>query len=85
MKNEWIKFKKCLTNCELDTIPNQSLRIWRGQEKSIQFSEESSRKIHELGNIELHELGPKSEPSSASLEAYTGGIDLLRLQHLSST
>ena len=26
-------------------------------EKSIEFSEESSRAIHELGNIELHELG----------------------------
>ena len=26
-------------------------------EKSIKFSEESSRTIHELGNIELHELG----------------------------
>ena len=26
-------------------------------EKSINFSEESSRTIHELGNIELHELG----------------------------
>ena len=25
--------------------------------KSIKFSEESSRTIHELGNIELHELG----------------------------
>ena len=26
-------------------------------EKSIKFIEESSRKIHELGNIELYELG----------------------------
>ena len=26
-------------------------------EKSIKFSEESSRTLHELGNIELHELG----------------------------
>ena len=37
--------------------PNQSLKIWERQEKSIKFSEESSRTIHELGNIELHELG----------------------------
>ena len=30
-------------------------------EKSIKFSEESSRTIHELGNIELHELGQISK------------------------
>ena len=42
---------------ELDPVPNQLLKIWEKPEKSINFSEESSRTIHELGNIELHELG----------------------------
>ena len=39
-------------------IPDQ-INYWRFGEdrKSIKFSEEFSRAIHELGNIELHELG----------------------------
>ena len=57
MKKEWVKFKKWLTNYDLDTTANQSLKIWEKTGESIKFSEESSRIILELGNIELHELG----------------------------
>ena len=52
---------KWLTNYELDIIPNQSLKIWGRQENPSKFSEESSGTIHELGNIELHELGQISK------------------------
>ena len=41
---------------ELDPVPNQKEDL-KKPEKSIQFSEESSRTIHELGNVGLHGLG----------------------------
>ena len=49
---------------------------------SGRFSEESSRTIHELGNIELHELGQVSRTVSMPilLDAHTGGIVLLLLR-----
>ena len=49
-----------VTSYELDIIPNQLLKIGWRPKKSIKFTEDSSRTIHELGNIELHELGQRS-------------------------
>ena len=40
-------------------------------EKSIKYSEESSRTIHELVNIELHELGQISRTANANLAGST--------------
>ena len=36
---------------------NLFLKIWENPENSMKFSEESRRIIHEMGNIELYELG----------------------------
>ena len=51
------------------------------------FSEESSRIIHEMCNIELFELGQvyRNRPVPFMLEALAGGIDLLFLWRLFST
>ena len=53
--------------------PMQLLKIWRNPEKSIKFSEESSRTIYELGTIELHELGQ----ISASFQNVSKNRDVL--------
>ena len=53
---------------------NQLLKFWESQKKSIEFSEESSRTIHALGNIELHELGEISR----AVQCHS---DFLRLRH----
>ena len=54
---EWVKFRKWLTNYELDIIPKSMTEDLGKTRKTIKFREEWSRAIHELGNIELHELG----------------------------
>ena len=85
MKKEWVIFKKWMIGTGYHT--QSIIEDLEKAEKSIKFSEESSRTIHELGNIALHELGTAIQNRSLPilLEAHTRGIDILLLEHLSST
>ena len=79
-KFKWWKIEKWLRTKSIDEDLGQS-------EKSIKFSEESSRTIHELGNIELYEFGQISRTVQchSCVKHIPGGIGFLRLRHLSST
>ena len=48
-------------------------------EKSIKFSEESSRIIHEMDNVELYELGEVSVHCQSCLKHIPEGLTLLFL------
>ena len=53
-------------------------------EKSINFSEESSRTIHEMDSIELHELGQIQMPEGLISSALTAFVfDLMEIEKAS--
>ena len=54
-KKECSKFKKWLTSTELDIKPNQSSTIWERKERPTCSAKHQD--AHELGSIELYELG----------------------------
>ena len=58
---------------------NLFLKIWDSQEKSIKFSEESSRLTHEMGNTELYELGQASVQCHSCLKHMQEGLTFLFL------
>ena len=54
---ERIKFKKVVDKLRTGYQSKSIIEYLGKTGKSINFSEEWNRTIHELGNIELHELG----------------------------
>ena len=60
IKEEWPKFKKWWTSCELNTKPNRSLPIWGRKVNPTGSAKNQDVQLKTLGNIELYELGEMS-------------------------
>ena len=60
---------------------NLFLKIWESQKNSMMFSEESSRTVHEMGNIKLYQLGQMTRTIQchSCWKHLPGGLTLCRV------
>ena len=72
MKKEGTKNQKVVDNLRTGYHTKSSIEDLEKTEKSIKFSEESSRPIHELGNIELCEMGQMTRTVQCPKNQYKG-------------